>query len=205
MGALHGLNLALIYWLTRVLLPKQASVWPVAAALLIAAVGPMTLSEVGTSFADILTALPVIAGCTLILCADDGHRQRYLFAGLLLGAAVGLKLTNVVYAVGAAAAVLAATRPLLATISLGIGGALGALATGGAWSLMLWQEMGNPIFPLFNGVFQSREVMPSNIMDPSSCRAASGTRWATHSIGSSAITAAPSIRSATRGLRSRRC
>jgi hypothetical protein len=39
MGALHGLNLALIYWLTRVLLPKQASVWPVTAALLIAAVG----------------------------------------------------------------------------------------------------------------------------------------------------------------------
>jgi hypothetical protein len=165
LGGLHGLNLALIYWLTRVLLPKQASFWPVAAALLIAAVGPMTLSEVGTSFADILTALPVIAGGTLILCADDEHRQRYLFAGLLLGAAVGLKLTNVVYAVGAAAAVLAATRPRLATIYLGIGGALGAVATGGAWSLMLWQEMGNPIFPLFNGVFQSREVMPSNIMD----------------------------------------
>jgi hypothetical protein len=137
----------------------------VAAGLLIAAVGPMTLSEAGTSFADILTALPVIAGCTLILCGGDAHRQTYLLAGLLLGAAVGLKLTNVVYAVGAAAAVLAAARPLPATIYLGIGGALGAVATGGAWSLMLWQEMGNPIFPLFNGVFQSSEVMPSNIMD----------------------------------------
>ena len=44
----------------------------------------------------------------------------------LIGAAVGLKLTNVVYALGAAAAVLAASRPLLATLCLGLGGAVGA-------------------------------------------------------------------------------
>ena len=36
-----------------------------------------------------------------------------------------------------------------------IGGAVGAVATGGAWSLMLWREMGNPIFPL-STLFQSR-------------------------------------------------
>jgi hypothetical protein len=30
---------------------------------------------------------------------------------------------------------------------------------------MLWREMGNPIFPLFNGVFQSKELLPTNIMD----------------------------------------
>jgi hypothetical protein len=84
---------------------------------------------------------------------------------LLIGAAVGLKLTNVVYALGAAAAVLAASRPLLAMSWLGLGGAIGALATGGAWGVMLWREMGNPIFPLFNAVFQSPEVMPMNIMD----------------------------------------
>jgi hypothetical protein len=52
----------------------------------------------------------------------------------LIGAAVGLKLTNVVYALGAAAAVLLAARPLAATLCLGVGGAIGALATGGAWS-----------------------------------------------------------------------
>jgi Glycosyltransferase family 87 len=164
-GAVHGLNLVLVYFLARVLLQKAATFWAVAASVLIAAFGPMTLSEAGTSFADILTALPVVAGSTLILAADGSRRTRYLLAGLLLGAAVGLKLTNVVYAVGAGAAVLAASRPLPATICLGLGGAIGAAATGGAWSLMLWQEMGNPIFPLFNAVFHSSEVMPSNIMD----------------------------------------
>jgi len=61
--------------------------------------------------------------------------------------------------------VLVASRPLKATFCLGVGGAAGALATGGAWGLMLWREMGNPIFPLFNAVFQSPELVPMNIMD----------------------------------------
>ena len=166
-GAVHGLNLLLTYFLTRVLLGQSATVSAITAAVLIAAVGPMTLSEVGTSFSDILTALPILAGCILILSAEGSHRPYLMLvlAGLLLGAAVGLKLTNVVYALGAAAAVLIATRPLAATFCLGLGGAVGAVATGGAWGLMLWRELGNPIFPLFNAIFQSKELMPLNIMD----------------------------------------
>ncbi len=123
------------------------------------------MSEVGTSFSDILTALPILAGCVLILSADESDRGRYILAGLLIGAAVGLKLTNAVYAIGAVAAVLAAGRPVLATLCLGIGGAVGALVTGGAWSLMLWREFGNPVFPMFNAVFRSPELMAANIMD----------------------------------------
>ena len=30
---------------------------------------------------------------------------------------------------------------------------------------MLWRDMGNPIFPLFNAVFRSPELVPTNIMD----------------------------------------
>lgn len=164
LGAVHGLNLLLIYFLVRGLMKEAATASAIGASILIAAVGPMTLSEVGTSFSDILTALPILAGCILILSADGRH-GRYVLAGLLLGAAVGLKLTNVVYALGAAAAVLIAARPLVATVCLGLGGAIGAVATGGAWSLMLWRETGNPIFPLFNAVFQSPELVPMNIMD----------------------------------------
>lgn len=164
-GAVHGLNLLLIYFLIRVLLREAATASAIGASILIAAVGPMTLSEVGTSFSDILTALPIVAGCILILSADGSRPGRYVLAGLLIGAAMGLKLTNVVYALGAAAAVLAAGRPVVATLCLGVGGAAGAVATGGAWSVMLWREMGNPIFPLFNAVFKSPELVPMNIMD----------------------------------------
>jgi hypothetical protein len=166
-GAVHGLNLLLTYVLARVLLGQSATMSAIGAAVVIAAVGPMTLSEVGTSFSDILIALPILAGCILILSADGSRRPHLvlILAGLLLGAAVGLKLTNVVYAFGAAAAVLVATRPLTATICLGVGGAVGAVATGGAWGWVLWRELGNPIFPLFNAVFQSSELVPVNIMD----------------------------------------
>jgi hypothetical protein len=165
LGAVHGLNLLMVYFLARAVLKGAATAWTVGASILIAASGPMTLSEVGTSFSDILTALLVIAGFALVLLADGASRERYLLAGLLLGAAVGLKLTNVVYAFGAGAAVLFARQPLRSTISLALGGAIGGVATGGAWSLMLWHETGNPVFPLFNGVFQSKELWPVNILD----------------------------------------
>lgn len=164
-GAVHGLNLVLVYFMTRVLLRNAATASAIAAALLIAATGPMTLVEAGTSFADILTALPVIAGFALIVSADEQHWSRHILAGILIGAAVGLKLTNVVFALGAAACLLLSARPLLAIPCLAIGGTIGAAATGGAWSMMLWREMGNPIFPLFNGILTSKELQPVNILD----------------------------------------
>jgi len=164
-GAIHGLNLALVCLFARLVLREAATVAAVAAAVVIAAFGPMTLSEVGTSFSDVLLALPVIGGFLLILVADRRPVVRYLLAGLLIGTAVGLKLTNVVYAIGAAAAVLAAARPLRATILLALGGIIGAALTGGEWCLITWRDTGNPIFPLFNAVFQSGEVATVNLMD----------------------------------------
>jgi hypothetical protein len=164
-GAIHGLNLALICLFARVVLRQAATVTAIAAAVAIAASGPMTLSEVGTSFSDVLLALPVIGGFLLILTADRRPAVRYLLAGFLIGAAVGLKLTNVVFAIGAAAAVLAAARPLRASVLLGLGGIVGAALTGGEWCLIAWRDTGNPIFPLFNAVFQSGEVAAVNLMD----------------------------------------
>jgi len=73
LGAIHGLNLVAIYWLSRSVLGSKASIWTIGASLLIAAFGPMTLSEVGTSFADVLTSIPIIAALVLIL--GDGERR----------------------------------------------------------------------------------------------------------------------------------
>ncbi len=162
-GALHGLNLALIVWLTRVLLGR--AVMAASAAVIVAAVGPMTLSETGTSFTDIVLSLPIILGFGLILTGDGVERRRVLLAGLLIGAAVGLKLTSIVFALGAVAAVLLGANPLTALLWLGIGGTIGSVATHGAWSVMLWRDLGNPIFPLFNGLFQAPELQPTNILD----------------------------------------
>ncbi|WP_146691018.1 glycosyltransferase family 87 protein [Bradyrhizobium canariense] len=165
LGALHGLNLALIYWFSRIVLGGAANVWALAASVVIAAFGPMTLSEVGTSFADILTALPVIAGVGVMLSANAQHRARYVIAGMLIGAAAGLKLTNMVFCVGAAISLLYAARPLSALCCFAAGGAVGALGTGGAWAWTLWQEFGNPVFPFYNGIFRSPEAMDGSFAD----------------------------------------
>src|ERR1700733_6853329 len=132
LGAIHGLNLALIYWFSRVVLGSAASGWTLAASVVIAAFGPMTLSEVGTSFADLLTARPVVAGLGLILSDNAQRSARYAVAGLLIGAAAGLKLTNMIFFIGAGASLLFAARPLAAMAYFAAGGVIGALGTGGA-------------------------------------------------------------------------
>src|SRR5258708_1912869 len=157
LGAIHGLNLALIYWFSRLVLSGAASGLTLAAAVVIAAFGPMTLSEVGTSFADILTALPVIAGLGLIVSANAKHRTRHLIAGVLIGGAVGLKLTNMIFFLGAGASLLFAARPVMALSCFAIGGVIGGVATGGAWAWTLWQEAGNPGFTFCHTVLRSSE------------------------------------------------
>jgi hypothetical protein len=165
MGAVHGLNLVAIYALTRILLGAAASPACLMAAMVLAAFGPMTLSEVGTSFADITLSLPTLAALALILFADAPAPKYYLLAGLLMGIAVGLKLTNVVFAVGLTVAVIASARPALAMYCVVAGGAVGGVIAGGWWSLMLWREFGNPVFPLFSGFFPSPDLPPTNILD----------------------------------------
>ena len=164
-GAIHGLNLVAVYCLTRVLLGSTANAACLAASVLLAAFGPMTLSEVGTSFADIALSLPIIAALILIASSDQPPPMFQILAGVLVGAAVALKLTNVVFAIGLVAAVIAATRPLAALGCVVLGGAIGGLIAGGWWSFELWRDFGNPVFPLFNGIFPSPELSPVNVLD----------------------------------------
>ena len=165
MGAVHGLNLAAVAWLSKIVLGSAGNAWTVGAAVLLAACGPMTLSEVGTSFSDILTSIPSLVALALILEHERPRPWRYLAAGALLGLTVGFKLTNIVFALGLAAMALAAAQPLLAMTCLALGGAAGSVLTGGAWSWMLWREFGNPFFPLVNSFFPSAEMKQVTLLD----------------------------------------
>ncbi len=129
LGAIHGLNLALIYWISRILLGNTAGAIAILASVVIAAFGPMTLSEVGTSFIDILTALPIIAAVALILSDGERPRHRLVAAGVLIGAAVGLKLTNTTFLIGAGVSLLLAARPLGAMASFAAGSVVGHTTT----------------------------------------------------------------------------
>jgi len=165
LGALHGLNLALIYWFSRLALAQAAGGLTLAASMIIAASSPMMLSEVGTSFADILTAPLIVGGLYLLLLQDQPRLSRCVWAGILIGAAAGLKLTNMVFVVGGCASLLFAARPLMALSCFSIGAAIGGLGTGGYWAFSLWQQFGSPIFPFYNDIFRSPEAGFSSMAD----------------------------------------
>lgn len=144
--------------------------------------GAMTLSEVGTSFADLPLALPCLGALTLLLAGDAaadgraGRRRawRLAGAGFLAGAAAGLKLTNLIAALGLGlAAVLPwrsgprATAAALATAGLLLAAGLaGFAASNGWWAALLWTSFGSPTFPFMNRLFHAPSAVAMNFSDP---------------------------------------
>jgi hypothetical protein len=131
-------------------------------AIALAFANPILLQQFGSSFADITTAELVVAGWLLLVQAvRQPHAAKIVCAGLLLGAASSLKLTNAVHALSACALLIMVPRPVTIRLryvvgyflTLGLGFALIAAP----WSYRLEQMFGNPMFPLMNGLFRSPE------------------------------------------------
>ncbi|MBK1648475.1 hypothetical protein CKO36_07680 [Rhabdochromatium marinum] len=167
MGAVQGLNLVLIL---AIIFSVAGTSRPISFKFLLFALsaamlgmsGALTVSELGTSFGDLTTAVVVLAGLLFALIAftEDRHVPEVhllALAGLLVGGAAGLKLTNGIYLVGlGAATIFVSGRTWLRTgLAFGGGAVIGLLATHGWWSWYLWQETGNPVFPFFNSIFGS--------------------------------------------------
>ena len=150
-------------------------------AALFAAANPILLNLFGSSYADVLTAELVLGGWLLLVRTVHAPGARYvLAAGVILGAASALKLTNSVHALCAAVILLFVPvrwphriRYLLAFgAALAISFALVSLP----WSLRLERHFGNPLFPLLNGIFRSPQYPVAQMLDyrfiPDSLRAA---------------------------------
>jgi len=123
---------------------------------------PILIQQIGSSFADITTATLVLGGWLLLVRALARPRATpFVLAGLLLGVATALKLTNAVHAMAAFALFLVlpwkergALRSVLGfAVSVGVGFALVAAP----WAYRLEQMFGNPFFPLMNQFFRSPE------------------------------------------------
>ena len=178
LAVLQSGAVAMAWMLSGALLPPGSSRPLVLRGLATAvgATGATALSEAGTSFADLQLAALVLGGAVLLLRADgpgpdDARRaaRRLALAGVLVGAATGLKLTNAVFAVGLmAGAAVPWQRPpgaVRAAGLIGAGLAAGFLMTGGAWAAYMWASLGNPLFPAMNWVFQSPSAALSNYAD----------------------------------------
>jgi len=164
LGAIQGTALGLVWVIARQF-SRSASfaVLSVAAA----ASGPMLLTEMGTSFPDLLGAIPVLVGVFLLFSRHGENGRSTLWAGVWIGVAVGLKLSNAPYAFGAIAACgLFQKGGPSSLLRLGAGGVLGGTIATGPWCLYLWHRFGNPVFPFYNGIFRSPDGPAGNISDP---------------------------------------
>jgi hypothetical protein len=121
---------------------------------------PVLLQQIGSTFADITTAELVLAGWLLLaLAVRTPSMARVVCAGLLLGTAVGLKLTNAVHAISALAVLIMLPLNLRGRIrhglaySVSLGLSFGLVTA--PWSYRLEKMFGNPLFPLMNNLFRS--------------------------------------------------
>jgi hypothetical protein len=123
---------------------------------------PVLMQEIGSSFADITTAELVLAGWVLLAGAVRmPSMTRVVCASILLGAATALKPTNSVHAIAGIAVLVMLPLPLRGRIRFGLCYAiplgLSFLIVNASWSYRLAKMFGNPLFPLFNGLFRSPE------------------------------------------------
>lgn len=126
--------------------------------------GTATLSEVGTSFDDILVA-DFLLGAMLCLLAEG--RRPAVAAGLLCGIGAALKLTAGLFAVplGLMLVALPAQRRWTRLVLFGLATAAGFLAAYGWWGWLLWRHFGNPVYPLFSSFFPNVWAVPTNGQD----------------------------------------
>jgi hypothetical protein len=153
--------------------------------------GSATLPEVGLSKNDLPIACLVVGALLALLLAagaEDEARPRRasglrLLAGALGGAALGLKLTAIIFPPALALAAALAARPNAAAMGravalLALGGAAGFALVYGPWGWFLWERFGNPFGPFFNEVFRSPWFPPETPRD---------TRFLPHDLGQALI------------------
>ncbi len=168
LAALHSLNLFFLYLISREISvssdrPRSTAV---AITLLGAASAPF-LCQVGSTFADVTTTVPVMAALWLTVA------RAGLGAGALavaLGAAsVALKWTNAPYALALllTQALILSNAPWRERLNRWVA-LLGASAAAfvlfyAPWGLKLWHEHGSPVFPLFNQILRSPDASTESI------------------------------------------
>ena len=173
LGAVQSLILWLVYEFALIVAPAASSRTRLALAICsvtLACANPVLISELGSSFADVVTAEIVLAGWLLLVAAiRKPGAMRIACAALLLGCASALKLTNALHAISAGLLVLfvpGTWRGRLHYAALfSLFGAVGFGVVAAPWAVRLEEHFGNPLFPLLNGIFRSPQFTTAPIVD----------------------------------------
>lgn len=129
-------------------------------ALLLCVLSPQWISELGTSFFSSSSAVLVLFALYLILKKSINPGLNWFIAGVLLGLAFGLKLTNALFVVASIISLLVIIihgkkwSLFKAFCLFAVGGIIGFGLTA-SWYYHVWLEWGNPFFPVYNDIFKS--------------------------------------------------
>ena len=129
-------------------------------AMLVAAINPVLLHGVGSTFTDLSIGVVVVGGWLALAHAlARGRDGSVAVAGALLGIATALKLSNAAYALAAVPVIAmlpcSPSRRLRAVLLFGTVCALSFALAALPWAWSLWREFGNPFFPFLNHWFNS--------------------------------------------------
>lgn len=178
-GTIQGLNFILVLKICEVITDdfqiRHDSPLPLILAITGCA-GVGFISEIGSTIGDNLTSLFVLFSILILLskkfCANALRTDNFRFlllAGALMGAGTGLKLTNIIYCMAACGALFCIPGKFNYKIAnvfiFGVGTILGLTITGGYAFFTMWSTFGNPLFPQFNSLFQSKFAASVSVVD----------------------------------------
>jgi len=167
MGAVQGITAFLLIQLVWTFFQDQPPVRRTiyaAVAIAVGLTGAAGLPVLGTAMVAWEPAGFAVAGILLLLKAqpDTGAMRAATLhgaAGLLVGMAVGGKLTMGPYAVGLAVALLLyrgiSFHRIRLVIVFCMAVLLGVAITSGYWFVLLYKHFDNPLFPFFNDIWKS--------------------------------------------------
>lgn len=147
----------------------------VALCLLIGITGNAVFLQIGTSSNEMISGFLVMAALYLLLreifIVKSGKSVFFVVSGLLLGLAMGGKLTAFMYCVAAGLSLIIFYKhirnPLKNIILFALAGLIGFLIFNGYWMWTMWTHFENPFFPFANGIFKSAWLSSENFTDTS--------------------------------------
>jgi hypothetical protein len=177
LGFIQGLNFILVYGISRHVLRehRQGDTY----SLLLALAGVLSagfLSQLGTTLGDSVIALFPLLSLRMVISSvgtDDVDKRTTVLlvigSGALAGIGCALKLVASIYALALCLSFLALPigwpGRLKLSFLFGLSVLAGLFVGGGYWMYRMWSLFGNPLFPLFNNIFQGPLVGLDPILD----------------------------------------
>jgi hypothetical protein len=163
-GSISGITAFLIYQCALILFSNipisNQKLFYAAIAVILGMSGVAGISQLGTAHNETKIALLIVLSFYSLLCGiTKSQRYRFMLAGLIIGLAVGLKLTAVAYAIGLFVGLLWYKKIdkniFVNVVYFSMSSIIGFLIINGYWMWVLYAHFHNPLFPMMNNIFHS--------------------------------------------------